>query len=47
MVQHSIHTEGLPIRQPMRRQAVALQAAIDSEVDKMLQQDVIQPSTSP
>lgn len=47
VVQHAIHTEGPPIRQPMRRQPVALQATINSEVEKMLQQGVIQPSSSP
>ena len=32
VVQHAIHTKGPPIHQPMSRQPVALQAAIDSEV---------------
>ena len=32
---------------PKDPQPVALQAAINSEVEKMLQQDVIQPSSSP
>ena len=47
VVRHAIYTEGPPIRQPMRRQPVALRSAIDSEVQTMLQQGVIQPSFSP
>ena len=47
VVSHTIHTEGAPIRQPMRRQPIALQNTINSEVQKMLQQGVIQPSFSP
>jgi len=47
IVKHTIYTEGPPIRQPVRRQPVALQDAIDAEVHKMLQQGVIQQSFSP
>ena len=47
VVRHAINTEGPPIRQPMRRQPVALKEAIDSEVQKMLEQGVVQPSFSP
>ena len=47
MVRHAINTEGPPIRQSMRRQPAVLRTTIDSEVQKMLQQGVIQPSFSP
>ena len=47
VVRHAIYTEGPPIRQPMHHQPVALRSAIDSEVQTMLQQGVIQPSFSP
>ena len=44
---HTIYTESPPIRQPVRRQPMALQSNINSEVQKMLQQGVIQHSFSP
>ena len=47
VVRHTIHTEGPPIRQPVRRQPIALQSTINSEVQKMFQQGVIQHSFSP
>lgn len=47
VVKHEIHTTGHPIRQPVRRQPKALQDAIDSEVQQMLQHGVVQPSFSP
>ena len=47
IVKHTIYTEGPPICQPVRRQPVALQDAIDTEVHKMLQRAVIQQSFSP
>jgi len=47
VVRHTIHTDGPPIRQPVRRQPVALQSTINSEVQKMLEQGVIQHSFSP
>lgn len=43
-VKHAIHTECPPIHQPVHRQHVALQDAISVEVQKMLQQKVIQPT---
>ena len=46
MVKHTIHTEGHPICQPVRRQPKALQDVIDTEVQQMLQNGVIQPSFS-
>ena len=47
IVRHAIYTDEPPIRQPMCCQPVALRSAIDSKVQKMLQQGVIQPSFSP
>ena len=47
VVKHTIHTEGHPIRQPVRRQPKALHDVIDTEVQQMLQNGVIQPSFSP
>ena len=47
IVKHAINTEGYPIRQSVRQQPRALQDAIDSEVQQMLQNGVIQPSFSP
>ena len=46
-VKHNIYTEGPPICQPVHRQPVALQDTIDREVEKMLQQEVIQEYFSP
>ena len=47
VVKHTIHTDGHPIRQPVRRQPKALQDAIDTEVQHMLQNGVIRPRFSP
>ena len=47
LVKHTIETQGSPIRQPLRRLPVALKDAVNAEMQKMLQQDVIQPSSSP
>ena len=47
VVKHTIHTEGHPIRQPVRHQPRALQDVIDTEVEQMLQKGFIQPSFSP
>ena len=47
VVKHAIKTRGPPIRQPLRRTPVALKDTIDKEVTKMLQQGIVQPSTSP
>ena len=47
VVQHAIHTEGHPIRQPVCRQPKALQDVINTEVQQMLQDGIIQPSFSP
>ena len=47
MVKHPIKTTGIPIRQPMRRLPVSLKDTVDSQIQEMLQNDVIQPSCSP
>ena len=47
MVKHHIRTSGEPIRQPMHRLPEALKNTVDSQVQNMLQNDVIQPSHSP
>ena len=46
-VKHGISTSGPPIRQPIRRQPVALRKTVQEEVHKMLKNKVILPSTSP
>ena len=47
VVKHTIHIEGHLIRQPVCHQPRALQEVIDTEVEQMLQNGVIQPSFSP
>ena len=47
VVRRSISTDSPPIHQPVYCQPMALQSAINSEVQKMLQQGVIQHSFSP
>ena len=47
VVNHSIPTTGPPIRQPLRRVPEALKNIMISEVDRMLDHNVICPSTSP
>ena len=47
MVKHHIRTAGEPIRQPMHRLPEALKTTVDSQVQNMLQNDIIQPSHSP
>ena len=47
LVKHSIPTTGPPIRQPLRRVPEALKSTINHEVDQMLDQNIIRPSTSP
>ena len=46
-IHHSIETTGPPIRQPLRRVPYSLQDTINTEVEKMLDNRVIRPSTSP
>ena len=47
VVKHNIKTTGPPIRQPLRKMPMILKDTIDKEVTKMLQQGIVQPSTSP
>ena len=47
LVKHSIPTTGPPICQPLRRVPEALKSTINHEVDQMLDQNIIRPSTSP
>ena len=47
VVKHSIQTSGPPIRQPLRRLPQAMKPVVEMEVQKMLEQGVIQHSTSP
>ena len=46
-IRHAITTFGPPIRQPIRRLPVALRKTVQEEVQKMLKNKVIRPSTSP
>ena len=46
-VKHAIPTTGPPIRQPMRRMPEALKGSINCEVNRMLEQNIIRPSSSP
>ena len=46
-VKHTIPTTGPPIRQPMRRLPEALKETVQTEVQHMLENDVIRPSASP
>ena len=46
-VKHGFSTFGPPIRQPIRRQPVALRKTVQEEIHKMLKNKVIRPSTSP
>ena len=46
-VKHAIPTTGPPIRQPMHRVPEALKDSINCEVNRMIEQNIIQPSSSP
>ena len=46
-IRHAITTFGPPIRQPIRRLPVALKKTVQEEVQKMLKNKIIRPSTSP
>ena len=46
-VKHAIQTQGPPIHQQLRRLPVSLKETVDGEVQKMLDQGVIRPSSSP
>ena len=47
VAKHTIHTEGLRIRQPLRRLPVCSREVVQQEVGKMLENRVIWCSTSP
>ena len=47
VVRHAIQTSGSPIQQPMCHLPVALKETMDSQVETMLQQNVMRPSCSP
>ena len=47
LVQHAIHTgERRPVRQPPRRAPLGQESIVQEELDKMLKQKVIEPSSS-
>ena len=47
LIEHEIHTEGSPIRQPYRRQKPEVQRHEQDQLKEMLEQEVIRPSCSP
>ena len=47
MVKHAIRTKGPPIRQPIRRLPMSTQGVIEQEVQRMLKEGIIRPSSSP
>ena len=47
LIQHEIHTQGPPIRQPLRRQNPFVREKEQEQVQDMLEQGVIRPSFSP
>ena len=47
VVKHSNLTTGPPIRQPLCRVPEALKSSMAEEVDRMLDHNIIHPSTSP
>jgi len=47
VVRHTIPTTSPPIRQPMRRLPEALKETVKTEVQHMLENDIIRPSASP
>jgi hypothetical protein len=48
IIKHQIPTANArPIKQPVRRVPVHLQGEVDKQIDQMLQDNIIQPSTSP
>ena len=48
IIKHQIPTgEARPIKQPMRRIPVHLRDEVDQQIDRMLEENIIQPSTSP
>ena len=47
MIQHEIHTNGGPIRQPYRRQNPQVRAQEQEQLQEMLQDGIVRPSVSP
>ena len=48
LVEHTIDTgDARPIKQPPRRVPIAMRGVVDEEINKMLESDVIRPSSSP
>ena len=47
MVKYSITTSEGPVRQPMHQLPVALKDTVDTQVQEMLHNNIIQPSCSP
>ena len=47
LLQHTIETEGLPLRQPYRRQNPAIRQEEMTQVQQMLSSSVIRPSNGP
>ena len=48
IIKHQIHTgDARPIKQPPRRVPVHMQSEVDDQLDHMLENDIIRPSTSP
>ena len=46
VIKHGIETQALPIKQPLRRLPIALRDVVKSEVQMMLDKEVIRPSKS-
>ena len=46
VIKHAIETQALPIKQPLRRLPIALRDVVKSEVQTMLDKEVIRPSRS-
>ena len=47
VVKHAIHCNGHPVKQQLRRMPETLKASVKEEVQKMLNQRVVRPSSSP
>ena len=47
LISHEIHTTGPPIRQPSRRQNPLIREQEQQQVQEMLKDGVIRPSSSP